>query len=131
MNKAKNGNDFDWVRARANCTIENAFKQLHDSVIRDYEQHLRQNPELAQGLELGKCSDDKFFVKKDGVHIVVFELAHGKIRIERVSKTGETEKSITISVSLNDDGECVLKHGEGIMYQWQVRRSMLENTFFG
>ena len=125
--------DFDWVTARAECTAENVHHQLDEAVKADLRAHRARNPQLAQSLEYGRCHDGKFFIKRHQVHMVTFALTvDNKIKIERTSYVGDTEVLMTISVSLDKDGECTLIDKDSVAWRpWQVRRIALEQTFFG
>ena len=124
--------EFDWVVARSDCTPDKVFETLAGTVSADLEAHAKLNPQLAQSLTFGKCQNGAFYVKRDRVHMVTFALAGERIKIERTSYTGEAERLMTISVSLDPEGQCILTDDAGKAWRpWQVRRQALEATFFG
>ena len=125
---------FDWVQARANCTIETVFQQLAKDVQGDLERFARLRPGLAESREYGECDKDRFFVRQKTHHTIVFErnIREGEIRIGRWAYLGEHTSLMVLNVRLGDDGQCILVDQYGnALKPWQVRRKALEETLFG
>lgn len=123
---------FDWVKARSNCTVSAVFEQLGKDVQSDLKRHSVLNPGPAQSLRFDTCSDDTFYVERDRHHRVVFSKERESIGIVRWGYLGEAEPLMVLKVRLGDDGKCVLVDKDQNEWQpWQVRRKALEETFFG
>ena len=123
---------FDWVEARANCTVHAVFKQLAEDVRADLERFTNLHPGPAQSREFDMCGDDRFFVGHRQVHRVVFERGTSEIRIGRWAYMGEHTPIMVLTVRLGDDGKCVLIDEDQKEWKpWQVRRKALEETLFG
>lgn len=124
--------EFDWVEARANCTIRAVFKKLAEDVQSDLERFRKLCPGPAESREFGDCGKDRFFVGHKQIHRVVFERDHDEIRIGRWAYSGPHTPLMVLTVSLDDDGKCVLIDEKKKAWKpWQVRRKALEETFFG
>ena len=116
----------------AYCTVDNVFDQLAKAVQSDFQIYCTRHPGPAQCRRFGPCGDDRFFVEKTGNHRIVFEKAGAVIKVGRWAATGEHAPLLTLSVRLDDDGDCVLADKDGrVLALWQVRRQALEETFFG
>ena len=124
--------EFDWVRARSDCTLDTVFERLAEAVREDLEKHAALNPGLAQCQKFEACGDEKFFVERTRVHRVVFEKTQRCIQIGKWLVDGKHVPLMKLTVRLNDEGHCVLVDKErGELQPWQVRRKALEETFFG
>lgn len=120
--------EFDWVRARAACSLHVVFKELHLGVQNDVQS---MGP-LAAGqvrfsvtaLMRGRFS----VVREEGESSdsVTFALAEGSITV----RDDENAIITTATITLNDRGECKLKTGTDELEQWQFRRRALEKLFF-
>ena len=80
--------DFDWVKARSNCTVHEVFKQLIQDVQGDLDAFSKLHPGPAQSRSFGKCADDRFYVECKQYHRVVFERNDATIKIDRWGKLG-------------------------------------------
>ena len=123
---------FDWVEARANCTVQSVFKQLAEDVQGDLDRFIQLLPGLAESREFGECDKDRFFVRHKQSHTVVFEREDSEIRIGRWAYSGPHTPLMVLRVRLGDDGKCVLIDEDQKEWKpWQVRRKALEETLFG
>ena len=123
--------DFDWVTAKKNCTAISAFKALKDAVQSDVETRIGQDLRLAQRFEFKNDKLDSFSVRKNGSHMVVFDREGETIKATRVHQAGEERELVTVSVGMNDKGQCILNWGKQELSSWQFRRKALEETLFG
>jgi hypothetical protein len=119
---------FDWVKARAACSLYKVFEELKRSVNDDV---------LAINAEQCKGQPARFFfeVESDKKFLVFCETASGSIDFV-CSDTGITvfgygKSQFTATITLNKDGQCKLRVGSEELEQWQVRRMALEDLFFG
>lgn len=127
-----NNTAFDWVEARANCTIESVFKQLSEDVQGDLKRFINLRPGLAESREFGECDKDRFYVRHKQRHTVVFEISDSKIHIGRWAFMGEHTPLMVLRVGLGDDGKCrLIDEDQNEWKPWQVRRKALEETLFG
>jgi hypothetical protein len=121
--------DFDWVRARAQCSVAEVFQKLKLGAKADVDaaNSLRNGePVKFSVIEQG----NRFTVSRDHqsepASSVDFTLEKHIIKIEGV--TGKIEAFVT----LNDDGECKIKiemDGEELEL-WHLRRRCLEGLFW-
>ena len=124
--------DFDWVKARSECTVDNAFACLRKMVKKDLGIHQTLNPGPSQGLRYDECDADRFFVEKHQAHRVIFERKEDQISISRWSYDSKETPLLKLSVGMNEEGNCVLTDKEkGVLLPWQARKIALERTFFG
>ena len=124
--------EFDWVKARSDCTLEKEFERLTEAVQDDLERHGTLNPGLCQCQKFQTCGDNRFYVERTGVHRTIFERKRSHIHIGRWDRLGNHTPLMVLRVRLDDAGECVLvDENEKVWKSWQVRRQALEETFFG
>lgn len=123
--------EFDWVKARSDCTVRAVFKKLAEDVKGDIARFANLHPGPAQSHEFGDCGKDRFFVESKQTHRVVFEREDAEIHIVRWAYKGAHTPLMVLKVGLDDDGNCVLIDEEqNALMPWQVRRRALEETFF-
>jgi hypothetical protein len=124
--------NFEWVRARSECSYQHVFKELENGVRGDVESV---KSLLIPGspirysvtpLERGRFSvvraeaDDSF---RDSVDFI---LANGAITAQDDDNTFRH----TATLTLDNEGKCKLKVGNNELDQWQFRRMALEKLFF-
>ena len=123
---------FDWVEARANCTIAAAFEQLAKDAEGDLERHNALNPGPAQSLRFDMCNENNFYVERYRNHRVVFTKERERVRIIRWAYSGDPTPLMLLTVRLGDDGKCrLIDEDQNEWKPWQVRRKALEETLFG
>ena len=122
--------DFDWVKARAECSATEIFGKLRVQIQKDVERWkaLKVNSEL-------KISMDNeagvFAVSVEGVAVyrgVRFILAEDAIVVDGIAPE---KRMFLASVTLSDDGECRLKVAGKEYDTWQFRKLALEWVLFG
>ena len=124
-------NQFDWVKARSECTVDKVFEQLVNAVQQDLKNFSALHPGPAQCRRFVSCGEERFFIEKTGVHRVVFEKSKSNIQIDLWSAAGKHTHLMRLSVHLDDDGNCALTdEKQRVWSPWQVRRRALEDTFF-
>ncbi|MYD78341.1 MAG: hypothetical protein F4239_05470 [Gammaproteobacteria bacterium] len=124
--------EFDWVEARANCTVATVFKKLSEDVQNDLSRYEQLCPGQTQSRKFENC-EKGFYVEFTHQHRVVFEHDDTEIKIGRWANVGGKHTPLTVlTVKLDDDGECILVDSDGDSWKpWQVRRKALEETLFG
>jgi hypothetical protein len=122
--------DFDWVGARAACSVGGVFQGLCLKVQADLE---KRNAQL--GLAF-----DKFDSSYDNGDLVVFRKTPNSHQIYRLRATengivfiDDIAKKIILQSTLTmcDDGQCRLKIADRECEFWQFRRRALEPFLFG
>jgi hypothetical protein len=121
--------ELNWVKARHECSLVQAFKTLELGVESDIDSI---NALIQPGVML------KFYLAKNGKrfsavcevngtpsHSVDFGLKDDDIVIAENNVV-----KFTARVTLNNVGACKLQVNGEEMEQWQVRRKALENFFF-
>lgn len=119
---------FNWVQARSQCSVKEAFLLLAETVDSD----VKERQKLAGGdhfrLERQK---EKLIVLRNGnapVASIVFELKAARIDIRQGS-----EPFFSVSPWVSSAGKCRLVRRDSIeaLEFWQVSRMALEHLFFG
>lgn len=125
--------EFNWVDARATCSPAKVFSSLFMGVKEDVRKmnelaplSTRKRTFDAHSNESGKI----FAVCPDGdtKSVVQFKLSDDHIEIE-ISKGAAP---LIVTLTLDNDGKCKLRvNGGECLDQWQLRRDVLEELFFG
>lgn len=119
---------FDWVEARAACTVAEVFEQLRMDVESDVEA-----ANVARKLESGT----KFIFKSSEAGNAFAAAAYwGRVQFVRHVDHIEIQdevgnQKLTVTLTLSNTGRCKLKIEQEDMEQWQVRRMALEGLLFG
>jgi hypothetical protein len=125
--------DFDWVTARAECSISRMFVRVQSQVKADVE---RRNALLSAHERLKFLvevhSDSEFSVKREGTG----QEEPGTVRFRRnesdiaiASNDGTLKLTVTLTVDHLNECRLVL-NGEHVD-EWQLRKLALESLFFG
>jgi TusA-related sulfurtransferase len=123
--------EFEWVMARATCTIEKMFEQFHQGVVDDVVaiNSLRKFPE-EKGFKVEQSGREYSFIIKRAEAIrpfVKFSIAVG----DCINVSTDADKNgRDYRITLNDEGRCKLTENGEEHEQWQVRRASLESLFF-
>lgn len=123
---------FDWVRARAGCSLRKVFADLHLQVNEDVRiaNEIPENSQRKPPFEVvPNDNGDAFTVRREGMirPTVIFRLESECIIVDSDTHSAGWK----FYVGLNDEGRCVLRE-MGIEYeQWQVRKMTLEALLFG
>ena len=99
---------FDWVKARSDCTVPAIFRKLAEDAKNDVDRFAHLHPGLAQSNEFGECGKDRFDVGRKQPHRVVVGQKESEIHIVRWAYTGDSTPLMELTVSLDDNGKCVL-----------------------
>lgn len=127
-------NGFDWVRARAACSIAKIFKELELGTQNDVDAINSQRPEGVHiKFSVSKVSGDHFSVVREAtnfppIYAVDFALSEDEIHVEGDERINV---DFVATLTLTNKGECRLRVGSEELEQWQVRRKALEQLFFG
>ena len=123
------------MQARSECKVEKVFESLKKEVEEDLNKFCRCNHERSGWLDFAYLGHRRTFgVKyKTSEYGVYFILSGNKIEVEEYTAKGGTDSIMTLSVKLNDEGECRLVDEKKCEWlrSWQVRQRALEGTFFG
>jgi hypothetical protein len=126
--------EFNWVRARNDCSLGQVFEQLRLGVQGDIEerQKLRESSTLGDGIDHGFCYASKgnrfsATVKTGTLQLsIIFTLKEDCIIV-----TGEDDQEMfRATLTLTNDRECRLVVASEEMEQWQFRKKALERLFF-
>jgi hypothetical protein len=116
--------EFDWVKARAACSVEKVFTALQHDVEDDVK---AVNALGGAQFEVALGGAD-FTVMRIGMpkQSVAFLLQKGCINVN-LRNTGE---EMQFNVGLNNEGRCQLRRNKQEFERWQVRKVVLEEIFF-
>ena len=125
--------ELNWVEVQANCVLPKALAKLQYGVQKDVEARVaiitEQQRKNALGFSCEVLGPDSFEVHRSGAGLVskvTFVLGETGIVVKDVMGI----EILTASVSVKDDGRCVLAVGDAQLEYWQVRRRALDKLFF-
>ena len=123
--------NFDWVKARADCSSAEIFTRLRMAITDDVEKRIALRKQSGTWFKFVASSDTRFAVVAEEPIIrtsktVMFTVANGQIK----ATDGEGKDIFVGRPTLGDDGECRLKIGEASFDLWQIRKMALEDLFF-
>jgi hypothetical protein len=131
---------LNWVKARADCSLRNAFNALAEGA----EEDTKAVKSVVDGrsriaFSVFRPSNKRFSVTRIDDPItnirqsVDFELGSNEITVYGASN-GSNEVMFRAGIALNNVGQCKLtikgEEDRGELEQWQVRRRALEKLFF-
>lgn len=124
--------ELNWVRLRAECSINMIFEQLIVGVEEDCKvfNEVYQSNALTAYRVYVNSGRDVFGISCELDSRRVVKFYRGRDRIE--AKNELTQESFTFTLTLDDEGRCKLKltaSGEELE-QWQIRRRALEGVLF-
>jgi hypothetical protein len=122
--------EFDWVNARANCSIGLLFEQLKAQVEKDVDmrQALSKGPPFYYGFRFRVENDTIIaFIEGHRLHeSITFRLAGDAIEV-----MGKDSKVLfSGTATLDNDGDCRLRVNGDELELWQFRKKALEDLFF-
>lgn len=130
MDEPKIPSGFDWVTARANCSLAGIFARLKAELAVDVEKKNAIDGDNYMARYVLSPSNGSISVTlAEGnlpIDSVVFEVT--RMAIEVKDANGKTV--ITATPTLSDDGVCRLKIGDVECELWQLRKRALEKLFF-
>lgn len=124
--------NLDWVKARGACSLAHMFEQLKTDVHEDvkrrndmrvngrdhfYEWRVAESPNNIRVVREGGDTFDR--------RSVGFYLEQGKIVVR-----DQQQEMFSVTVTLNDQGECKFKIGAEEKESWQIRKKALEEMFY-
>lgn len=123
--------DFNWVKARAACSLEVLFRQLQVVAEGDVETAKELPDKVRSGAKFELSSGGGRFIvtrqqENGDVHNVKFILEKAQIVVDKGAGVTFTAKP-----SLNTEGACKLRVRSADLELWQVCRMALEDLIFG
>jgi hypothetical protein len=128
--EGKKVTNFNWIKAKADCSLAQVFKQL----------------ELGAANDVDAANEQR---KPEDRHTFSISSAHGRFSIARESRSAlpvsvdfslegdeivvctGNEIILRATITLNNQGRCMLQVDGEELEQWQVRRMALEDLFSG
>ena len=129
---------LNWVKARAECSLLNAFEELAEGAKEDAEEMTRLLGEQSRLVfSTYRPSKRRFSVARVDDPItnisssVDFELEANEIVVYHMSNSGN-EVVFRVGATFNNEGQCRLKITglDEELEPWQIRRKALEKFFF-
>jgi len=124
--------ELDWVTRRAACNVGQVFDELCVGIRKDVEaiNQARGLKEPAH-FDATLLSDNSTIVvgqpNRNPRVVVKIGIVGDSIRVGDASQRLEW----SVTVTLNDEGRCVLKSEDGaLLEQWQFRKRALDHLFF-
>ena len=120
---------FDWVSARAACSLGAMFETLRTQVRADVEAADQMRSEGENRYAFTFISQERMFaavVEGTGIrHVISFKLHDGFISVQ------DHERDLyQATVNLNDEGQCVIRVNAREYAPWQFRKLALESLLF-
>jgi|SRR5688572_8790321 len=126
---------LDWVKARAECSIDYLFIALTAVVNADTEAAAARSGDYLQ-FEVKRVTTDGFMVSRtfsDGglfqSEVIAFERKHDHVLVEKRTRDGSTKLFIA-TPHVDIQGECKFEVNGAPMEPWQVSKKALETFFF-
>lgn len=123
--------EFDWVTARAGCSLNQVFEKLRAQVKEDVDLRHGLRPHATHYAFRFISEGPTFTALVEGNrihHSVIFSLRN-KEQVITVS-TDNDDLLFHAEVTLNDEGKCVVKINDQERELWQMRKMALEKLFF-
>ena len=121
--------NFDWVTARAKCSLVEVFEKLRLQVGVDVQTRnkLLSDPRDAFSVIESEAKPSfSVIVPSNPLPSITFSLSD-----ERIGVSHKGRLIFEATLTLGDDGECRLKINGKERELWQMRRMALEELFFG
>ncbi len=121
--------EFDWVKARSECSPAKVFQQLRlgiEADVKGRQRSLGPNPTIKFTTVSDRCSITALIEGQAGT-AVTFDQTEDGIRVRNEADGVLLEATLT----LNNDGQCRLKVGGQEYELWQFRKMALEQLLFG
>ena len=125
--------DFDWVKARAECSPVAAFEQLRVGVRQDVDERCQLLArDSALRFRFVDGGDTSFSVVREGDPPVRPDTVTFS-RTDKAIEVANSDRSVSfvVTVTVNEAGACRLIVGARDLDQWHVRRRALERLLFG
>jgi len=127
--------NLDWVTERSKCSLFAVFKQLQAEVQEDIQKMQAILGANSNRLSFVRASDRNFSVNRTDKDVfptpiersVDFALEQSEIIVVNI----DNEIAARATITLNDEGRCMLKVNDRELEHWQFRRMALERIFFG
>jgi hypothetical protein len=135
MNLPTQGEPFDWVKARNDCSIDTVFDRLRLGVQGDVVKRERIRASSGADPRKGKFTfasnigrfSASFRTHDNEGSVIIFTLRRNRI----VITNDQDEQLMSATVTISDDRECrIVVDGEQLE-EWQFRKRALETLFFG
>ena len=134
MNDFKN---FNWVKARKQCSLSWAFAQLRSDLQKDVERRneLRKPmypndpPLYAFGFKLQQ-SENQIVILREGISRV-FQQTVFTLKDDAIEMEAKDKPNMVVKVGLNDSGVCALYLNGEERESWLIRKLALDDLFFG
>lgn len=121
--------DFDWVKARSECSAVVIFKKLGDDVKKNVDDMnaLDNSDKPRFSFIVGEGLSQPFSVHSGEAYIrFVLDQEAGRIKIESNWRVFV----ITATPTLTGNGNCKLRVNESELERWQFVRMVLQDFFF-
>jgi hypothetical protein len=123
-------NDFSWVIARSKCSARDVFEKLRTQVEKDIDIRHDLKPQgQPYSFRFVSGGSDKFTASVDGNklhHSVIFTLKDDAINVF----DEDDHLLFRAEVTLNHEGNCVVRINDQECELWYMRKMALEKLFF-
>lgn len=119
--------DFDWVKARAACSLSRIFERLFAGVQSDVDSRNAMSQDARDEILFESSREgNRILVTRSGpqVRLVKFHLTQNHVAVDGDNGTFHAMPG------LNNPGDCTLMVDGVELELWQVRRKALESLFF-
>jgi hypothetical protein len=131
---AKDKPTFDWVTERSSCSLPKVFAELRQQVDEDVKTRNGLRPNNAPyefSLTVDTSEFTVYLKAKELERSVNFRLGEHEITVRNNDgKGGKDGASFQVTLTFNDQGECMLIVSQEKREFWQIRRMALEELMF-
>jgi hypothetical protein len=120
---------FEWVKARASCSLAQVFKDLELGAKADVDVMKKLYPHEANSFFI--TSGRSLFSVNRITDTMTSASQSVDFELSKEITIRDGDKCLHAGITLNNDGQCKLKIADAELDEWQVRRMALERLFFG
>lgn len=127
---ASKATNLNWIKARADCSVAQVFKQLELGARNDVEEANEQRKPGDHHVFSVSAEPGRFSVVRASRSARPVSVDFSLEGEEIVARVGN-EIKLTATITLNNEGRCMLVVDGEELEQWNIRRMALEDLFFG
>jgi hypothetical protein len=134
MSESPDDHDFNWVKARHECSVKFEFECLRKDIEKCRDARMHQLGKERRTQIIVRSNADSICVEsrnnQDGIPpAVIFDLHCDHILVR--SQLPNPVEELKLMLTLDNDGKCQFQiNGEGAYKRWQVLRRTLEGLLF-
>lgn len=121
--------DFDWVTARADCSLVAAFIRLEKSIREDTDTANQRFKDRKFRVTIQDSSSFSVYEEVQPPRHITFKLSESQIAVVKRCD-GREDIQFSATLTINKDKQCRFLIGSEELEEWQFRKKALEPLFF-